>query len=707
MNLDPHLASNTDRGRRDEPPVFTLGDLLETVRRHRRIAFAAAIGVGILVLIFGLNRTPMYEAQARITLDRTRQPTEKSDAPVDVRIGLYETGLLNTQRNIMISTNVLAAALRSPAFLTNDVYAGADNALDRLMERYSVGTSRDSWDLLLSFRDERGDRAEAGLQALIEAYQNRHLRETKEKAIDAISFLEQQVSEADRNMVEAREKQQTFQRTNGLVVLDAERSLPAQRLQSLNSRKVVLAQQIAGLDILANQVNSIDAIPDHDERLAKYLTLDLVNRHPTVVEQLKLLYQLQTSLSLAQEKYLEKHPRLLELHSQIATKKQHVIDGIDSIRAGVLADSQKLNGQLKGLLTEIEAAEIDFNTYRENLFTLQTYIIQTKAAEEQYADLLKRLNEERVQQRLSMQQLNVTDSPRARPRPINISYSLTLALAIVLGSVALVAAPLLVAFFGRRAQDPDEIRTLIGAPIIAELPYISGLQPLGANGSPDATPKLTEALRGLRTALQLTRKGPNDDAEIILITSCDNAEGKSSTAARLAVSMAMSGLRVLLVDGDMRHPSIGNQLGQACDRGLSQLLTGEPGIAPAATTYPNLDLVDSGMNVPNPGELLGSHCLPEWLGQCRSVYDYILIDSPPMRWFADALVLGIHSDRILFVVREGATQRSSLAKVREQLAPLAGKPLDLVVITHQELGRIPFYGDKNYDMAKAGRDSAA
>jgi capsular exopolysaccharide synthesis family protein len=188
---------------------------------------------------------------------------------------------------------------------------------------------------------------------------------------------------------------------------------------------------------------------------------------------------------------------------------------------------------------------------------------------------------------------------------------------------------------------------------------------------------------------------------VLLVTSCDTGEGKSTTAARLAVSMALSGLKVLLVDGDLRHPSVSTQLGQACERGFSQLLAGEPGIAPSATTYPNLDLLDSGLQVPNPGELLGSHCLPEWLAHCRAEYDCIIVDSPPLRWFADALVLGVQADRIVFVVREGVTQRSSLGKVRDQLAPLAGKPLEVVLLTKQGLGRVPFYGDSPYDRRSA------
>jgi capsular exopolysaccharide synthesis family protein len=684
-----------------EPPVLTLGDLLEIVRRHRLLATGAGLGVALLVLIAGLGRTPLYEARATIALDRTRQPTESRDGNVDVRLGLYEHDLLNTQRNILLSGNLLKTALRSDAFLTNETYAGAADPVDRLGERLSVSTSRDSWDLTLGLRDERPERAEAGLQAIIDAYQSRHLRTEKDRADNAITFLERQVAESERTMIGAREAQQAFQRSNGLVVLDAERSMPAQRLQSLNSRKVVLAQQTSALEILVTQINAIDAVAEPEERMTRFLALDLVNRHPTVVEQLKLLYQLQTELSQLQEKYLERHPRLIEQRSRIATKRQHLIDAVAAIRAGVLSDHAKLTGQMDGLGRDIGAAEGEFNAYRENLFTLQTHIIQTKAAEEQYAGLLKRLNEERIHQRLSSQQLSVTDAPRARGKAVNINGILTMALAMVLGGVAAVATPLLASFFGRRAHDADEIRALIGAPVVAELPFIGGLQPVGANGSQETDPKLAEAFRGLRTALRLTQRQEGDQGEVIVVTSCDTGEGKSTTAARLAISMASSGIKVLLVDGDLRNPAIGDELGQVCDRGLSELLRGEPGISPAATTYPNLDLVDAGVPVPNPGELLGSHCLPEWLVQCRSSYDCIIIDSPPLRWFSDALVLGTQADRLLFVVREGSTQRSSLEKARAQLMPLGNKPVEVVLLTRQGLGRLPFYSEARY--VRSGR----
>lgn len=680
------------------PPVLTLGDLVEIVRRHRTLALCCGATVAAVVLFLGLGRTAIYEATATIALDRTRRPTDiGTDAQLDPRMGLYEHDLLNTQRNILLSANLLRVALRTGGLTTNEAYVAVADPVEVLRERLSVTTSRDSWDLRISLRDEVPQRAEAGLQAILDAYQSRHLRAEQERADSAITFLADQVAESERGMVQARDAQQTYQRTRGLVVLEAERSMPAQRLQALNSKRVVIGQQIASLEILVAQINSIDAIPDQEQRLEKLLTLDLVNRHPTVMEQQKLLYQLRTQEALAREKYLDKHPRLIELRSQIAIKNAHLLTGIDAVRTGVLGDYDKLAAQMTNLAKELVQVETEFNAYREDLFTLQTMIIQTKAAEEQYSGLLRRLNEERVKQRLNTQQLSVIDSPRASARPVNIRTSLTLALAMVLGALSAVGVPLLVDFLSRRARDGDEIRALVGAPVLAELPFTSHLRPLGADGNPETHPKLAEAFRGLRTALRLTQRQEDGHGEILLVTSCDSGEGKSTTAARLAVSMAASGLKVLLVDGDLRNPAMSEQLGQVCDRGLSQLLAGEPGISPSATTYPNLDLLDAGAQVPNPGELLGSHCLPEWLQLCRAQYDCVIIDSPPLRWFADSLVLGTYADRLLLVVREGTTQRSSLAKVRTQLAPLDDKPLGVVLVgAPGALGTVPFYGPDRY-----------
>jgi receptor protein-tyrosine kinase len=293
--------------------------------------------------------------------------------------------------------------------------------------------------------------------------------------------------------------------------------------------------------------------------------------------------------------------------------------------------------------------------------------------------MLNRLGEERIAENLDHQQLSVTDSPTASSQPSNIHISLSIIAAVLCGGFCGILAPFVLELLGRRANSAAEVHAIIGRPVLGELPYVPALTVLGAHGDPNQPIMLTEAVRGLRTALRM-RQAESDVGECLVIASCDGGDGKSTVAARLAMSMAQSGRKVLLVDGDLRRPSLHTQLGQTCEQGLSRLLAGEPGISPAETTYSNLSFLDAGDPTAQPGELLNSHCLLEWLNQCRKQFDDIVIDTPPLSMFADGLIIGGCADRILLVVREGATLKDSLVHVHELLAPLQDKLAGIAIL---------------------------
>lgn len=680
----PYTAATSS----SELPVLTVGDVIDMVGRHLRLAVTAAAIAGGLVVIATALKTPLYEAQATITLDRRPRPVEyvNGGPQFDPYTGNYEHDLLNTQRTILMSRSVLENALKTGGLQLNEGYVATADAIDHLRERLTISTSRDSWDLVISLRDEEQRRAESGLQAVLDSYRAWQLAQSKDRSERAISFLQGQAAEALQHLQQVRDEKQAFQRDKGLFVLDPEHCFPAQRLQALNSRKVVLGQQISALQTLVDQIKGIDALPGSEERMQALLALDAVNRNPTVGEQQKLLYELKTMEAQLAEKYLEKHPRLIEIRSQIATKHAQLESAVRAVHDGLLADYAKLLVQLSTLETSIKLVETELNSYRENLFRLQTMEEQTKTAEQIYESLLRHSKEESISHQEDSVMMALVDPPRASHKAVNVSWSLTLLTAALLGCVGGLAAPLAVEFFGRRVYGASGVRNLIFAPVIGELPFVVGLAHLGSRGDPNQPIQLAEALRSLRTSLRLRRRS-GQRGTCIAITSCEQSEGKSTIAARLAVTMAISGLKVLLVDGDLRQHSLDEQLGQTCERGLSELLAGEPNMVASSTGYPNLDFLDSGASTPRPGELLNSHCLPEWLEFCRSLYDYILIDTPALTLFSDALLVGEHADGIVMVVRDGLTLKSSLARGRAMLTPLSSRLIGAVLVARRDVAR--------------------
>lgn len=232
-----------------------------------------------------------------------------------------------------------------------------------------------------------------------------------------------------------------------------------------------------------------------------------------------------------------------------------------------------------------------------------------------------------------------------------------------------------------RLSDPAELPELAELPLLAELPTTHK----GAHGLllSSFQGRLGEASREMRTALAVVPR--HHPLKTLLVTSAGNGEGKSFTAANLAVASALSGARTVLVCSDLRHPSIEAMFGaQPSLTGLPQQLTGQTtrsngaGSSPGAwhgaldlitvsTPVERLTILPSGPLTANPAEVLGSQPMTELVGQLRESFDMVIFDSPPVLAVADALVLSHHADGVLLVVASG---RSTKGQVRRALSLL-------------------------------------
>lgn len=195
----------------------------------------------------------------------------------------------------------------------------------------------------------------------------------------------------------------------------------------------------------------------------------------------------------------------------------------------------------------------------------------------------------------------------------------------------------------------------------------------------DKTPfAVVESYKIARTNLMFTLASNNN--KTVVITSCSPGEGKSSTCVNLAITMAQSGAKILIIDGDMRKPSIQNMLGINNKNGLSSVLCGFCNVAQALNTsvVDNLDVIVSGTVPPNPAELLGSENMTDLLRILREYYDYIFIDTPPINVVTDSQLMNLSVAGTLFVVREKYTTHNELQKALKSIKMANGKVLGFI-----------------------------
>ena len=189
---------------------------------------------------------------------------------------------------------------------------------------------------------------------------------------------------------------------------------------------------------------------------------------------------------------------------------------------------------------------------------------------------------------------------------------------------------------------------------------------------------VSESYKALRTNVMFSI--PKKECRRIIVTSALDGDGKSTNAVNLAISIAETGTKVLLIDCDLRRPNVAGLMNIADKKGLSNVLTGYCSIenAVAKNVVPNLDVLPSGEIPPNPTELLGSRAFSELLDSISSNYEYVILDTSPVNLVTDTVLLSKLVDGIIIVVRHGRTEKDSVSDAVNSLRLVNAKILGFV-----------------------------
>jgi capsular exopolysaccharide synthesis family protein len=197
----------------------------------------------------------------------------------------------------------------------------------------------------------------------------------------------------------------------------------------------------------------------------------------------------------------------------------------------------------------------------------------------------------------------------------------------------------------------------------------------------DVNPKspISEAYRTLRTNIEFSTI--DEKIRVIMLTSAGPGEGKSTTATNLAVTYAQTGKQVLVIDADLRKPTMHHTFMKTNRMGLSNILSGQvlPNEVIALTHIENLSLLSSGPTPPNPSEMLGSQRMSALLTELKEIYDIIIIDTPPALAVTDAQLIATQTDGVIFVIDSGKVKRELALKVKSNLEHVRARILGVVL----------------------------
>lgn len=324
-----------------------------------------------------------------------------------------------------------------------------------------------------------------------------------------------------------------------------------------------------------------------------------------------------------------------------------------------------------------------------------------------YDGLQQRLQEASIMSGLhssAIHTVDIADTPLVPSRPRHIfNQGVGLALGFVIG----VAIALVLEAMDTNLKTMSEIEEALQLPVLAVIPAVdaehllpSAFKQHAIAPGASSWSKIAEALRGMRTSILLS--SPGAPPKVIMIASTRPSEGKSSVASLTAITFALSGARVLLIDADLRRPAIHLRFRTGKGLGLSSALSGKSTLKESTAEWidlPNMHLLTSGPVPPLPSELLSSKQMEDLLVQARADYDFVILDTPPVLAVTDASVLGRLADAAILIVRYNAAQKQVVRRCIDLLersgTHLLGVAVNAVDFTAPEYS--DYYGRKYYE----------
>jgi len=299
-----------------------------------------------------------------------------------------------------------------------------------------------------------------------------------------------------------------------------------------------------------------------------------------------------------------------------------------------------------------------------------------------YEGLLEKLKEAGVAAGLRSNNFRIVDAARKPTAPTEPNIPRNLTFALALGLSAGIGLAFVLEALDNTVRTPEQAQAISALPSLGMIPLGSLLGEVGAPRLTVANSKeavelvtqarpqsqMAESYRALRTSLLLTSLGT--PPKVILVTSALPQEGKTTTSMNTAIVLAQKGSRVLIIDADMRRPSVHKALGMGPRTGLSNVLTGNAQLHQAVVrsmVIPTLFVLTAGTPPPNPAELLASTNMRDVLNELREQYDHIVIDTPPTLSVTDAVLMSTTADSVVLVIRSGQTTRQALRRARDLL----------------------------------------
>ena len=683
----------------------SLRDYYIILRERLWIALPVALLVSLSLGYWQAQEVPMYASTATMQFERPERvvlneqvvdTSVRSDVDLNTYLQILNSGRLRTMIAQSLTPDEVKILQRP---YLKDLAPGANPpAVSSLIGSASIATIRNSFLISIGVTNRDPEGAALIANRYVEQFMRYLVENVGGKNEFAVDYLRTRAEELRKESEAAEGRLQDYRRKHNLVSLDNSINIVGERLRAINT--TLTSARLARLDV-ETLLGQIEAMQKSGGSLLEIGYISGYGSIPTFKTQLAELKKQQSILS---ERYLERHPKMVDLANAIDIVSAQISRSIEQSIADLRTQYVKLQETEASYQREYRDAEKDQLSLGDLSVEFKSLENQSQVAKSNYVQILDRLNQTTTSKNLENIPVKPLDRALPAGAPFTPNLHNILKTSIGLGLLVFAGVAVGLSFLDDRVKSAWDIEGFIGANLLGIIPELGDVPDTEKHSliNSNRTSPGSEAFLSVYSAVKIQSK--LDFPKSILVTSTIPGEGKTMISCNLAASFARHGKRVLLMDCDMRRPMLHRHFKLTNEAGLiawfesGAVIPTDPFTDAAlglTKVDENLYLLRSGGRSKSPTELLETPVFGQFIEAMKSHFDLIVVDSPPMGAVTDSLLISERTDEVIYVCRFNRAYRKHIRLYIRQLREGKNELLG-IVLNGLSARRIEYYSNYRY-----------
>ena len=635
----------------DMEDVNKLRQYWHVVLERRWLIITIFTTIFILGVIYALRATPIYESKAILQID----PEGAGVLSIrDVAVNTRDQDYLQTQYRNLMSRSLIDKMQQQLRLFEDDRYRKSEDVVEAISQDITISPVRLTRLVEIKVRHPDPIRAQSMTEKLLELFLEENKTRKVEKALEAFRALEYEAKNQEMELIKADEEMHKYRVSKETVSLDEQANVIGRALIHAQEQYDIQRSLAAGAANLAEEARK------WQESNREIVEFGEIAKDPLIMQIKGTLAEHQAVFAGLTNRYRHKHPEYVRAQSAIAATEKNLREEAQRSYEALVARAENERGKEVRAMKNLQEQEKQVEKLNELRVQYNVLRGKRERAEQMFQALLLKAKEYDISSSDIVQNMAIIDPAVLPLKPIKPNKRLIIVGAFISGLGMALGFAFFVNYLDDSIKSQDDVENYLRLPFLGYIPNIRTVsvveRDLQAHIHPTSTS--AEGFRTLRAAVSLARN--SDKLRCVAVSSTIPSEGKSLVASNFAIVTAQTGLRTLLVDADLRRPSVHKAFQLQSPLGLAAYLAErvqDVEDITHSTEVPCLDLVCCGSTPANPSELISSKRMLQFLEEVGKRYDRVILDCPPVSAVADPLVVGAMADGMIFVTKFNKIRR--------------------------------------------------